>query len=289
MVQPPAMKPLLILLALCLSLLLLSCGRNTNENDILASISDTVSVTGLTGDSVKLVKTAGLNIKVKDVEQSTRDISALAHKTGGMIYDQNLEFTEDGRNELKISADSLMVITTATPRGEITARIPYENLEEFMYNVSDLGYFTNSSKLHVDDKSLEYLENLLKQKNRTEVLSKPSSDKSKLPSDLQTIGVKDKIIEQQIYNKAINADVSYSTVHLSLFQNVVVRKEIVANRDLSAYRLPFTLRLSNAFADGWQYFLAFVLVVAHLWMFIVLAIAIFLAYKYLQQKRKLTT
>lgn len=282
------MKHFLSLFTLSLSVFLFSCHSSTNEEQTFDALSDTTSITGLTGDSVKLVKIAGINFKVKDVEQSTRAISGVAHKFGGIIYDQSFESLEGGRNELKISTDSLMVITTYTPHADITARIPSENLEQFMYSVADLGYFTGSTKLHIDDRSLEYLEGALKQKNRTEELSEPINRRTKSFTDRERVEVKDEVIEQQISNRAIDADVKYSTVKLSLFQNPLVRREIIANYFISDYHLPFSKRLSNAISDGWQYFLAFVLALAHLWMFIMLAVAIFLCYRYLQHKRKFT-
>lgn len=285
--KPIDMKPLSALLTIFLFVFLLGCSNGENANTI-AALNDSTSVTGLTGDSVKLVKTACIHFKVKDAEQSTRAISALAQKFGGLIYNQNIESIEGSRNELKISDDSLMVISTFTPQADITVRIPSENLEEFMFRVADIGYFISSSKMHIDDKSLWYLENLLKQKNRTDVLSKPTGDKRKTLTAHQTIVVKDDVIDQQINNRTVDADVKYSTVNLSLFQNPIVRKEIIVNYVISDYQLPFGQRFSNAIKDGWQYFLVFAIALTHLWMFILLAIAIVLTYKYLHQKRKLS-
>ncbi len=283
------MRPFFLLPALLFTAFLIGCNGNTNEKDTFAALSDSGSITKLTGDSVKLVKTASINFKVKDVAQSSRTLSGITRKFGGMTYNQNLEFVEVERNELKISTDSSMIITTYTPQADFLVRIPSENLEDFLYSAADLGYFINSIKLHIDDKSLSYLENVLKQKNRAEVLSGPAIKKSKSLTNLQTIGVKDESIEQQISNREIDADVSYSVVNISLFQNSLVRKEIVANPVISDYQLPFGHRLGNALKDGWQYFIAIVLVLAHLWMFILLAVAIFFAYRYLQPKRKLTS
>ncbi len=283
------MKQFPALLTIFLFVFLLSCNNNNGEKaDTITALNDSTSITGLTGDSVKLVKTAGIHFKVKNVEQSTRDVSALAKKLGGLISNQNMESVEGGRNELKISADSLMVVSTFTPQADITVRIPSENLEDFMYSVTDMGYFIGSRKLHIDDKSLWYLENLLKQKNRTEVLSQPANNKRKTLTAHQTIEIKDEVTGQQINNRTVDADVKYSTVNLSLFQNPIVRKEIIVNYIISDYQLPFGQRFSNAIKDGWQYFLAFAIVLAHLWMFILLTIAILFTYKYLHQKRKLS-
>ena len=283
------MRSFFPLLTLLFPILLIGCQGNINEKDTFAALSDSGSITKLTGDSVKLVKTASINFKVKDVGQSSRTLSGLTRKFGGMTYNQNMESAEVERNELKVSTDSSMIITTYTPRADFLIRIPAENLEDFLYSVADLGYFISNIKLQVDDKSLSYLENVLKQKNRAEVLSEPALKRSKSLTALQTVGVKDKSIEQEISNRAVDADVSYSVVNVSLFQNSLVRKEIIANTVISDYQLSFGHSLGNALKDGWQYFLGLVLVLAHLWMFILLAIALFFAYRYLQPKRKLTS
>ncbi|MEP7231006.1 MAG: DUF4349 domain-containing protein [Ginsengibacter sp.] len=283
------MKLLLVAFVLTTSLYFVSCSRNTDEKYLSTSLSDSVSTSGLAGDSVKLVKTAGMTFKVKDVEKSARAISGLARKSGGMIYDQTYEAPEEGRNELKISPDSIMVVTTYMPQADMTVRVPSENLEEFMYNIADLGYFTGSSRLHIDDKSIGYLENVLKQKNRREVLTTHDLNKSKSFTDAQTVAVKDEITNQQIANRIIDADVNYSSVHLNLFQNSLVRKEIIANYVTSDYQLPFGKRLSNALSDGWQYFLGVVIALANLWMFILLTIAIVIGYKFAQQRSKVVT
>ncbi len=280
------MKPCPSLFVFSFVLFLISCQNGANNKDY-EPLSDTASITGLTGDSVKLVKTAAINFKVKDVEHSTRDVSGLAQRFGGMVFSQNLESVEEGRKELKISADSLMVITAIAPRADVTVRIPSEHLEEFMFYAADLGYYTGSSRLQIDDKSLVYLENALKQKNRTEVLSKPSTKNSKPPTSLQTIAVKDEAVEQQIANRMIDADVKYSTVNLNLFQNATIKKEIVANYNLTDYDLPFSQRFGNAMSTGWHYFLSVVVALAHLWMFFLLAIAFILFYRY-WPKRKLS-
>lgn len=277
-------------MAICLLAVLFSCqnnGENKDISDFSRSINDSVSVTGLTADSVKLVKTAATDIKVRDVEQSVRAVSALAQKSGGMLTLQHLEAVEQGRKELKLSADSLLVITAIAPRANLTARVPSANLEAFFFGVADLGYFTGSSHLQVDDKSLLYLENALKQKNRANVLMQPAGNRKSTATTLQAIAVKDEAIEQNMANRNIDAEVNYSTVNLTLFQNPVVRKETIANTNIGEYQPAFTQRLGNALADGWQYFQLFVIAFAHLWMFILSGFIVYAGYKYRMQKRKL--
>ncbi len=281
------MKLLFIILSLVFSLYFFSCNQSDTKEKF-AVLNDSLSPSGLTGDSVKFVKTAGINLRVKNVEQSARSISAMASKFGGMLFNQSYEAAETGRNELKISTDSLMVINTYTPQSDITVRVPAENLEEFMYGVADLGYFTASHTLDIDDKSIEYLENILKQKNRKEILSSPAAAMAKPLTDLQTIGVKDEVTNRQIADRVIDANASYSMVHITLTQNSLVKKEIIANYLIADYQLPFGKRLSNSLNDGWQYFLSFIIILVNLWVFILLIILVFCFYKFASQKVKIS-
>ncbi len=279
------MKSLFINLSLVCCLYFFSCNQS-GSNEKFAQLNDSMSLSGLAGDSVKLVKTAGINFKVKDVEQSARSISTLARKFGGMLFNQSYAAAETGRNELKISADSLLVISTFTPHADITTRVPAENLEEFMYGVADLGYFTESHTLNIDDKSIDYLENILKQKNRKEVLSSPTPGKAKSLTDIQTIGVKDEIIGRQMADRVIDANANYSLVHIALTQNSLVRKEIIPNYVTADYQLPFGKRLLNSLNDGWQYFLSFSIILANLWVFILVSILVFIFYKFAARNTK---
>jgi Domain of unknown function (DUF4349) len=276
-----------IFLMLAIACICFSCNEGNEKNkysEAAAALTDTTSITGMTGDDVKLVKTAAINFKVKDVEHATRSVSALAQKSGGMIFNQSLESVESDRKEMKLSADSLLVITSTTPRSDITARLPSEKLEEFLYNVADLGYYTATSRLSIDDKSLAFLSNTLKQKNRKEIITTPGI-KTTTGSRSQTLEIKDEIVDRYIENREIDADVNFSVVNLSLFQNPVVRKEVIANYTMSDYQLSFGKRLGNALSDGWQYFLSLVVVLANIWVFILAALLGYFTFRYFQKRR----
>jgi len=277
------MKRLLILPVL-LFMIVTSCQHNGSDNEIAQALSDSASITGLTGDSVKLVKTGRINIKVNDVEKAAWSVSSLAGQLGGKIFHQNMEAMEGERKELKLSRDSLLVVTAYTPHADLSVRVPSENLEMFLHNMAEMGYYTQSSQLHIDDKSLDYLENSLKQENRQQALLKARRN-NKGAGVMPSIHVKDDMIEQSITNRAIDADVAYSLVNISLFQNSLVRKEKIANYILSGYELPFHKRLLNTIGDGWEIFLSFLLFLAHFWVFLLVAGILWISYRYVQGRK----
>lgn len=282
------MKALYCLYILSFSLFIFSCNSSAiKQQEEVIALSDTTSVNGFSGDEVKLVKTAGLHCKVHDVEKSTRAVFAIAQQFGGMVFNLSMEYEETGRNELPLSADSLMIVTVATPQANMTIRMPSQNLEAFMYGVADIGYFTRSSTLNIDDRSLQYLENNLKQQSRTAVITGSSLRRDKSFTHTRPIQVKDDVIDKQLANKSIDAQVNYSTVSLNLYQNQVIRKEVVANYAVADYQLPFSQRLGNAISNGWQMFQSFLLVLAHLWMFVFITAGGYFYYRFLQHKRKL--
>jgi len=275
------MKYIACLLCFVTVLFIQGCYNNAGDyKGELAAISDSVSVTGLSGDSVKLVRKASIQFKVRDVEKSARSVSETARNMGGMIFDQQFEAVETGRKELRLGNDSLLVFTTLRPGVNITARIPSEHLETFLNNIADLGYFTSNSSLHIDDRSLAYLQNNLKEKARKEVLSHASKQVKKYEQNYYSVLLNDEAIDQQIGNRYIDAGVRYSTVDMFVYQNDVVRQEVVANYNIDRYNLPVGTQLLNAFNNGWLYFIEFVIALAHLWMFIVFLIGTIIAYRY---------
>lgn len=263
-------------------LVVLAGCQNADNKNYETALSDSTSIFGLTGDSVKLVKTASINLKVADVGHSVKELSGLAQTLGGMVFHQNLQAVIDARKELKLSQDSLLVVSGITPRAEVTVRVPSQNLEAFFYGAADLGYFTDQSTLHIDDRSLLYLENSLKQRARKESLANAPATKGSVQ---KTIDVKDEMIQQLIANKTIDADAAYSAVDLRLFQNTIVRKETVANNAVADYELSFGHRLGNALNEGWSFFVTFFLALVHLWVFVLLALGLFLVYLFVVKKK----
>jgi hypothetical protein len=67
-------------------------------------------------EELKLVRTASIESKVVDVAETVRTISMLTRELGGMVFHQNIASTQTGQKELRLSDDSLLVISTVTPQ-----------------------------------------------------------------------------------------------------------------------------------------------------------------------------
>ena len=279
------MKTMFFLISCAIFILFTGCQGNQNEKDISSAASDTISATGLTADSVKLVKSASILFKVKNVHQTVRTVSQLSKRFGGMIRHQSIDAIEDQTTKLKISSDSLTIISSYIIQGEIIVLVPSKNLEEFIYNVEDLGYFISSSTLDIDDKSFYYLGTQLKTQNRKDILNASVNSTLKYSNNRQLINTRDEVTDQEIAKRQIDTDVKYSTVKLSLFQNPLITKETIVSNSVAHYHLPFGKSMCDALSSGWEYFLNFIIALAHLWMFILLAVAGWLSFRYYKHKR----
>jgi hypothetical protein len=264
---------------------LLSCENNFSNKELSSIAADTVSITAFTGDSVKLVKTADIQFKVSDVHVGSKEISELAKELEGMITHLNIESRQDDSRKLKVSNDSLLQVSIYNTSADITARIPSKNLEDFLFQVSDIGYFTFSQTMDIDDKSLEYLSSHLKQENRMHFLKSVGNKNIKGATSYGLIDTKDEAIENEMAKRQIDANVKYSVVKLQLYQNPIVRKELITNDSLEDYGLPFSRNLSNALNAGWEMFQNFILALAHLWMFILGGMLIWFSLKHYRQSR----
>jgi hypothetical protein len=260
-------------------------GRNGYEDAKMGS-ADTV---GLTGDSIgnakapKLVKTADMNFKVKNVQQAGDSISALTARYNGMVMHHKMGSTVENSQDIRKSKDSILQVSVLYTTAEMTLKIPSEKLEDFMTRVSHMTTRISSRQMDVDDKSLDYLAAQLKVKNKKEFINN-QKDKSALKNANAVLGVKDNMVDEQINNQRTNDAVRYSVITLSFFENNTVNKEVIANTDPSAYQLPFFDRLLMALANGWSIFTELLIGIANLWIFILVGIGLWMLFRLYKKK-----
>jgi len=269
------MNPYRLLSLLIPIIFLFSCNQHSSEiND--TKVSDTASYSGIVDGSLKLVKTASIKSKVKDIETGVRTLSQVVHQYHGMVFHQTISSNQITEKELTLSDDSILIISSYSPTASITVRVPSEKLHEFLFDVSTIGYLTDKNTLDIQDKSLEYHQNKLKQDNRRSIPAKTKT--------INKVILKDEATDQKIANLAIDADVRYSPVTIELYQNQIIKKEVVANHHISSYQLPFSARFLAALKNGIVIFDSFILMLLNLWAFILLGAAVYIGYRHFKKQ-----
>ncbi|WP_183577204.1 DUF4349 domain-containing protein [Mucilaginibacter sp. X5P1] len=247
-----------------------------------ARIEDKIADTTLTA---KLVKTADIRFKVKNVQQAGENISALATKYNGMVMHHNMTSTDEQTHDVRLSDDSIMRISAFNTSADMTVKIPTEKLDEFLTTVSHMGIHVNESKMDIEDKSLDYLAEKLKLKNRQEFIAQQKQGKIIVKDPNKVMDLKDDMVDEQIGNKRIDDEVKYSVISMSFYQSNTISKEIIVNDDTSTYNLPFFSQLGMAIQNGWFIFSEVIIGLVNVWAFVLCGIAIWLGIRYYNKRK----
>ncbi len=232
----------------------------------------------------KLVKSADIRFKVKSVQQTAEKITALVVKTNGMVMHHQMESSNQGSRDYRVSDDSLRRVSAFNTSEDMTIKVPSNKLEEFMYQVAHMGTHVTFSKMDIEDKSLDFLSAKLKLNSRKELVDQQKKGKVIIKNPINVLALKDDMVDGQIDNLKIDAAVKFSIITLNFYESNTILQETIANDDPSAYQLPFAKRLANSLSYGWFMFTEFVLALANLWVFVLMAIALWLLFRYYKRK-----
>ncbi|WP_121812621.1 DUF4349 domain-containing protein [Mucilaginibacter kameinonensis] len=285
------MKTKLFLALLAGVLLLDACGRSSKYEPLRedrASAADTVAVsadsTSVATTPAKLVKTADMRFKVKNVQQTGDAIAALTTHNGGMVMHHQMQADVERSEDIRVSNDSVKRVSALRTNADMAVKVPSEKLEGFMTEVAHMGMYVTLRKMDIEDRTLDYLSEKLKLKNRQDLVDQQKKGKVVIKNPVNVMLLKDDMVDQQIGNMRTDEAVKYSIVTLSFYQSNFINQEMIANDDPSAYQLPFVNRLAITLNNGWQLFVELILGLANVWVFITLGIGLWAMYGYYKRK-----
>jgi len=262
-----------------------------NEKKDYASTSTAESTDTIAPDSSatpKIIKTADMRFRVKDVQQTKEQLSKALKAEGGTIAEFSIESSIQEMDKVKQSTDSLREITAYRTEGYLVAKIPSDKLDDFTNKIAKMAVFVNSSSMKMDDQSISYLANQLKAQNRVEAIDKINKVATRKSANVESsLNIKDDFIDRKIENMRIDQSVKYSTISLNFYQDNTVKTLIVANDNLYDYRPGFANRLWLSLVNGWTIFKEIILAIANLWLVILVGISSFLLIRYFVRKNKL--
>lgn len=247
-----------------------ACKQKSYETDKLNSYADSAVTSSTDTVAQKLVKTANIRFKVKNVEQTSEDISSLVSKDSGMVVHHNVSASIEQTHDVPLNNDSLMRVSAFNTNADMTVKIPVEKVDGFLNTVTRMGIYVNERRMDIEDRSLDYLEARLKVRNRAELVAKERAGKVVIKDPTAVINLKDDLVDGQINNKRIDDAVKYSVISLNFYQSNTIYKEIVANDDPSAYNLSFFKRMLNSINNGWHLLADLIIAATNLWAFILI-------------------
>ncbi|MEJ7557398.1 MAG: DUF4349 domain-containing protein [Pedobacter sp.] len=280
------MKKYLVLLLV--SAAFLGCNR---EKSSFGETADNTSTSLESSDTIlteKIVKTADMRFRVKSVQQTKEKLSAAIKAEKGSVAQFTVQSNIQKSEKVRYSADSLVELTSYRTEGSITARVPSDKIDEFTNKVAKMAVFIDQQSMTMDDQSMAYLDNKLKNDNRVEAVEQLNKHANKKSNNVETaLYLKDSYVDKKIQNMLIDSQVSYSTIILSFYQDNTLQKLVVENDRLEDFRPDFFNRLWLNLQNGWMIFMELILAVANLWMLVVLFALGYFTYKYYQRNKSL--
>lgn len=242
-------------------------GAAADSSGYAGGSADTASV----GAGSKLVKTAALQVQVRDVHSGTHALAVLAESMGGALRHQHLAATETAMRTLKQGRDSVLLLRALAPTASLVIRVPSARLNEFLFAAGDLASFVQGSDYDVDDRTLDYQSAQERADARRRFLESAATSR-KVTGSTTALAIRDEEIGERLEQRGIDDAVRYSTVRVELTQPPLLRREVIVNGNLDDYNPPFGSRLADALLAGWDWAAQLLLAAAHLWVFLLAAI-----------------
>ncbi|WP_316801929.1 DUF4349 domain-containing protein [Pedobacter nototheniae] len=277
------------IIAIAIVLGLFGC-QKSNEKYASADIVNAEELKKDLADSTaeKIIKTADMRFRVKDVQKTKEQLSAAIKTEGGTVAEFSIESNIQETDKVKQSTDSLKEITSYRTQGYLVAKVPSEKLDDFTNTIAKMAVFVDHQQLKMDDQSIIYLSNKLKAQNRVDAINKINKVATKKSANVESsLYIKDDYVDKKIDNMQIDSKVKFSTITLNFYQDNTVKTMIVANDNLYDYRPAFTTRLWLGIVNGWTIFKEIIIAISNLWLLVLAGIGIFFTVKYFVRKNKL--
>ncbi len=243
-----------------LALLLIGCKKGEYAEsayttaDSAAAVSDNVSMAATqTVEGKQFVKTAEVDMEVKDVYDATISIEKQLQSLGGFVTKSRMEAQTLSEDTYNTSDESAILIRKFQNHNRMQVRVPNEKLGDFLDFINDKKVFLNSRIISAEDVTA----NIKLSKMEAERQSKTSTNISELKAGKDKVNLDDKNMSQanvQKYSDEILADnLKFSTVDIFIQEpkTSVAKIPIVNTKNIdNEYKYNFFFDVKNAFVEG---------------------------------------
>ncbi|MGY4383737.1 hypothetical protein ACVWYN_000756 [Pedobacter sp. UYP24] len=271
-------------------LLAIAVSACNSENKSFEENSDSTSSNLSKTDtllSAKIVKTADMSFRVRNVQQTKEQLTTMLKSIGGSMTEFTIESKIEKSERVKKSTDSLIELKAYRTEGFMVAKVPSDKLDDFTNKTASLAIFVDRQSLKLEDKSIAFMSNQLKNQNRVEAVAQLNKHANKKSNNVATsMLIKDDYVDKKIENLLIDDKVKYSEITLNFYQDNAVQRITVVNDNLEDYRPGLIERSSLAISNGWKIFIELFLVVLNLWAVIVILILGYFSFYYFKRRKQ---
>ena len=254
---------------------------SSNQNSMKVGAESKGLNAKFSAEKRKFMRTANLKFKVEDIIKATQLIEDVVAINGGFITHNQTISAIESQDLIKQDKDSSIQVTSYLTTNNMQLSVPEQNLDLTLKTIAPIIQFLDNKTVDAEDVQLKLLENELAQKR-----SIIGQQRIKIAIDdhgkkLNTImDAEDKLIEvgasgdeYAIANLALQDKVAYSTVTLEMYQNKMVRTNMIANLPIiPPYETPFYLKIWDGFVWGFDGILNLIVALSYLWVFVLIGV-----------------
>lgn len=241
----------------------------------------------------KMIRTANIMFKVKDVIKATYTIEDIIVKHNGFVENTNLASQINHTKSTQIKEDSVLLTTYYSVLNSLVLRVPNTELDSVLKEIAQLVEFMDHRIINANDVTLYLLSKDLEQarlKKHENRLTDAIDNKGKRLNDISE--AEDNLLNKQtqadeakLANLQILDKIKFSTITLSLYQNQSIKYEVIAKeKTIKAYTTPFAIRFVDALKSGWNIVVEFFLFLTNIWSIILIAGLVFWGVKFFRKK-----
>ncbi|WP_080777159.1 DUF4349 domain-containing protein [Chryseobacterium phocaeense] len=260
---------------------------NSTTDSATVNISDSVSsAASMTVKDKQFIKTADVNMEVKDVYEATVSIEKSVQDLGGFVTHSSLRSNVISEDTYNTSNENAMMIKKFQTENTMQVRVPTEKLGELLTLINNKKLFLNSRIINAEDvtSGIKYAEmegKRIKKNGENIEQLKTNKDKVKLDNDNMAEGNL-----QQLANMDVTDNLKYSTIDIYIKEPKLRIAEIAVTNTSSMdnkYKFNFIYDAKNAFVEGFYLIQKIAVGLITIWPLLLILTAIL----YFLRKRKL--
>lgn len=262
----------------------------TAEGVVPGSSSDAISSAASTQVKDKeFVKTATVDMEVKDVYDATVKIENQLKEIGGYVTNSELHNNLVSEETYNQTDEKAMMVKKSNMQNNMTVKVPTLQLADFLQAINGQNLFLNSRIINAEDVTanikMAQLEQQRMQKKTGSITNLKPTSKTVEQSDDNEREKNQNAVEAY----SLRDNIAYSTVNLVLREpNVRVAEIPVVNtKSVDAkYKTNFFYEAKLSFINGFYLIQQFFILLLNLWPFMLLIAAIIYLFRFKSFKKK---
>ncbi|MFC0428462.1 DUF4349 domain-containing protein [Chryseobacterium scophthalmum] len=257
-----------------------------------ASVESSDNISSAATMSVKdkqFIKTANINMEVKDVYGATISIEKSVQELGGFVTHSNLQSRVISEDTYNTSNEEAMLVKKYQTENTMQVRVPTAKLGELLTLINDKKLFLNSRIINAEDvtSNIKYAEMEGKRiKKTSENISELKTTKDKVKMSDENMSVEN---QQQLANLDVTDNLKYSTVDiyikepkLRIAEIAITNSENIDNK----YKFDFFYSAKNAFVEGYYLIQRIVIGLIIIWPILLIGGVLFYFYRKNKSNKK---